>query len=135
MAAKKLGISYTPSGGSPVYSFQIDNFGDNAMPRTYVGSISYDMSASGANLLGGAAYGQKYQWVVSTIMDTTDALTFDAMFRAWDTDRAAGLTAACGIVDQTWGSDVTTDAVFVTAPSYTRMGPKLTMVSFGLQEV
>ena len=135
MTAKLLGISYTPSGGSPVYNFQIDNFGDNAMPRTYVGSISYDMSASGANLLGGSAYAQKYQWVVSTIMDTTDALSFDQMFQAWDTDRAAGLTAACGIVDQTWGPDVTASAVFVTAPSYTRLGPKLTLVSFGLQEV
>ena len=135
MAARKLGISYTPSGGSPVYSFQIDNFGDNAMPRSYVGAISYDMSASGADLLGGSAYQQKYQWVVSTIMDTTNALSFDAMFRAWDADRAAGYTAACGIVDQTWGSDVNTNAIFITAPTYTRMGPKLTMVSFGLQEV
>lgn len=135
MAARRLGISYTPSGGSPVYSFHIDNFGDNAMPRSYVGEISYEMSASGANLLGGSAYAQKYQWVISTIMDTADALSFDAMFRAWDTDRAAGLTAACGVVDETWGADVTTNVVFVTAPSYTRMGPKLTMVSFGLQEV
>ena len=105
------------------------------MPRSYVGEISYEMSASGANLLGGSAYAQKYQWVVSTIMDTTDALSFDAMFRAWDADRASGLTAACGVVDETWGADVTASVVFVTAPSYTRMGPKLTMVSFGLQEV
>lgn len=118
-----------------MYNFQIDNFGDNAMPRSYVGSINYDMSASGANVLGGSAYAQKYQWVVSTIMDTTDALSFDAMFQAWDTDRAAGLTAACGIADQTWGAVVNTSAVFVTPPSYTRMGPQLTMVSFGLQEV
>lgn len=135
MTARLLGISYTPSGGSPVYNFQIDNFGDNAYPRTYVGAINYEMSASGANVLGGSAYAQKYQWVVSTIMDTTDALSFDAMFQAWDTDRAAGLTAACGIADQTFGTQVNTDAVFVTPPSYTRMGPNLTLVSFGLQEV
>ena len=68
-------------------------------------------------------------------MDTTEALQFDAMFRAWDADRAAGLTAACGISDETWGPTVNTSAIFVTAPSYTRMGPILTMVSFGLQEV
>ena len=135
MAAQLLGISYTPSGGSPVYNFQIDNFGDNAMPRTYMGDISYEMSANGTNILGGAAYEQKYQWVVSTIMETTDALSFDAMFQAWDTDRANGLTAACGIADQTWGTQVNTNAVFITPPSYTRMGPQLTMVSFGLQEV
>lgn len=134
MAGPLIGISYTDSG-SNVYNFQIDNFGDNAMPRSYMNSASFDMSANGASILGGPAYSQKYQWVISTLMDTTDAESFDAMFQAWDTDRAAGLTAACGIVDETWGPDVTTNAVFVTAPAYTYMGPKLTMVSFGLQEV
>ena len=32
-------------------------------------------------------------------MQTTDAQDFDAMFRAWDADRATGLAAACGIGD------------------------------------
>ena len=134
MAAQRIGISYTPSGGS-VYSFQIDNFGDNAMPRSYVGSISYEMSANGTNILGGAAYKQKYQWVVSTIMETPVAKNFDLMFQLWDIDRANGLPAACGLVDETWGPTITTSVVFVTAPTYTRMGPRLTMVSFGLTEV
>ena len=134
MAGPLIGISYTADGGS-VYNFQIDNFGDNAMPRSYVGSASFDMSANGASILGGPAYRQKYQWVVSTIMQTTEAETFDTMFQAWDADRAAGLTAACGVIDQTWGPDVSTSAVFVTPPSYTRLSPILTLVSFGLQEV
>lgn len=134
MAAPRIGISYTPEGGS-AYNFQIDNFGDNAMPRSYIGSVSYDMSANGANLLGGPAYRQKYQWVISTIMNTADAQSFDSMFQGWDADRAAGLSAACGIVDETWGPDVETDAVFVTPPTYTRLSPSLTLVSFGLQEV
>lgn len=134
MAAPIIGISYTADEGT-AYNFQIDNFGDNAYPRSYTGSVSFDMSANGANLLGGPAYRQKYQWVISTIMQTTDAEAFDVMFQAWDADRAAGLTAACGITDQTWGPDVDTDAVFVTAPSYTRLSPRLTLVSFGLQEV
>ena len=130
-----IGISYTPFAGSPVYSFQVDNFGDNAMPRSYVGSFDFTQSSNGANILGGPAFAQKYQWVISTIMSTTDAQNFDAMFRAWDTDRAAGLTAACGIIDNTWGPSVNTNAVFVTAPTYTRLSPILTLVSFGLQEV
>ena len=134
MAGPVIGISYTDAG-STAYNFQIDNFGENAMPRSYVGSMTYEMSANGANLLGGPAYRQKYQWVISTIMQTTDAQAFDVMFQAWDTDRAAGLTAACGIVDQTWGPSVSTSAVFVTAPTYTRLSPILTLVSFGLQEV
>ena len=130
-----IGISYTPNAGSPVYSFQVDNFGDNAMPRSYVGSFDFTQSSNGTNILGGPAFAQKYQWVISTIMDTTDAQNFDVMFRAWDTDRAAGLTAACGVIDNTWGPSVNTSVVFVTAPTYTRLSPILTLVSFGLQEV
>ena len=134
MAGPIIGISYTADGGT-AYNFQIDNFGDNAMPRSYVGSASFDLSANGASILGGPAYRQKYQWVISTLMQTADAQNFDVMFRAWDADRAAGLTAACGITDQTWGPDVDTNAVFVTPPSYTYTSPQLTLVSFGLQEV
>lgn len=134
MAGPIIGISYTADGGT-AYSFQIDNFGDNAMPRSYVGSASFDLSANGTSILGGPAYRQKYQWVISTLMQRADAESFDVMFRAWDTDRATGLTAACGITDQTWGPDVDTNAVFVTPPSYTYISPQLTLVSFGLQEV
>lgn len=134
MAGPIIGISYTADSGG-AYNFQVDNFGDNAMPRSYTGSVSFDMSANGANILGGPAYRQKYQWVIATLMPTVVAKEFDAMFQAWDADRAAGLTAACGVTDQTWGPVVDTDAVFVTPPTYTRMSPQLTMVSFGLQEV
>lgn len=134
MAGPIIGISYTDSG-STAYSFQIDNFGDNAYPRSYVGNTSFDFSANGASILGGPAYKQKYQWVISTIMNTGNAQDFDLMFQAWDVDRGAGLTAACGIVDQTWGAVVSTSAIFVTPPVYTRLGPALTLVSFGLQEV
>ena len=134
MAGPIIGISYTADSGT-AYNFQIDNFGDNAMPRSYVGSMAYDMSASGASILGGPAYRQKYQWVISTLMQKLTAESFDTMFQAWDTDRAAGLTAACGIIDETWGPDVDTDVIFVTAPTYTYAGPQLMLVSFGLQEV
>ena len=71
MAGPIIGISYTASGGT-AYNFQIDNFGDNAMPRSYVGSASFDLSANGASILGGPAFKQKYQWVISTIMGTPD---------------------------------------------------------------
>jgi len=134
MAGPIIGISYTADGGT-AYNFQIDNFGDNAMPRSYTGTVSFDTSANGASILGGPAFKQKYQWVIATLMQTPDAQAFDAMFQAWDTDRASGLTAACGIIDETWGPNVDTSAVFVTSPSYTRISPTLTLVSFGLQEV
>lgn len=129
-----LGISYTDQGGT-AHNFVLDNFGDFAMPRTYQSDAEYTQSASGAVILGGPAFRQKYQWVVSTKMSKTDAIAFDAMFQAWDADRAAGYSAACGVNDQTWGPAVTTTVVFATPPSYMRSGPQLMTVSFGLLEV
>lgn len=129
-----LGISYTSQGGTP-YNFVLDNFGDFSMPRSYVSSTSFEQSANGTSILGGPAYGQKYQWVISTVMPKDDAIAFDAMFQAWDGDRANGFAAACGVSDQTWGPTVSASALFVTPPSYTRMGNTLMLVSFGLQEV
>lgn len=130
----QIGLSYTPSGGSPVYNIVLDNFGDQAMPRTYDGSASYSDSANGASILEGPAYRQKYLWAVSSLVTDTLALEFDEMFRAWDADRAAGLPAVCGVADTTFGPQIDTQVLFITPPSYTYMGPKLTMISFGLKE-
>jgi len=130
-----IGIAYTPQSGSPAYNFVIDNFQDAAMPRTYMSSATFDKSVNGAVILGGPAYRDKYQWVIATLMPTADAEAFDDMFRAWDTDRAAGHSVACGIVDETWGAQVSTSAVFMTPPTYTYSGGNLTMVSFGLGEI
>ena len=105
------------------------------MPRSYMGTISFDLSSNGASILGGPAYRNKYQWVISSLLSKADALALDALYQGWDTDRANGENAACGIIDETWGATVNTSAVFITAPSYVRMGPQYVLVSFGLQEV
>ena len=132
-----IGIAYTSSQEETptAYNFVIDNFADAGMPRSYMGSMSFSNSANGAVILGGPAYREKYQWVISTLMPTVDAQLFDAMFRAWDLDRASGLTAACGLIDDTWGPRVETSAVFVTPPGFEWAGGQLTSVSFGLAEV
>jgi len=130
-----IGIAYTPQSGSPAYNFVVDNFQDSALPRTYMSSATFEKSTNGAVILGGPAYQDKYQWVISTLMETSDAESFDAMFRAWDTDRAAGHSVACGIVDKTWGTTVSTNAVFMTPPTYSYAGGYYTLVSFGLGEV
>ena len=130
----QLGISYTSSGGTS-YNFVLDNFGDNAYPRSYESSADFSSSANGASILTGPAYVQKYQWVIATVMQPGDAVDFEAMFRAWDADRAQGKPVACGITDNTFGPQVDTNAVFVTPPSFTRMGPGFTMVAVGLAEV
>lgn len=117
------------------YNFQIDNFGDNAIPRSYVPQTNLEYSANGTNIVDGPAFLQKYQWVIATVMEKDTALDFDAMFKAYDTQRAAGEAVAVGIIDDTWGPQVDTSAVFITPPTYTKLGPKLALVSFGLQEV
>ena len=131
-----IAVSFTPSGGGiPQTSFQFRNFGDNNIPRTYLDTASFTPSANGASILSGPAFSQKRIWAISSIIDSTEAHNFDELYRAWDTDRATGKPVACGVVDDTFGATVTTNAIFSTAPTYTRMGPNYTMVSFGLTEV
>lgn len=130
----QIGVSYTPSGGSPVYNFVIDNFDSNDLPRSYQNDAAFSKSANGTSIISGPAYRQKYIWVFSTMMTTARAAEFDEMFQAWDLDRSGGLAAAVGIIDETFGATVNTSAIFSTAPQYTRMGPAYTLVSFGLTE-
>ena len=131
----QIGVSYTPSGGSPVYSFVFDSFSDNSLPRSYQGSASFGQSANGASIISGPAFRQKYIWVISTIVKKEDAASFDEMFQAWDTDRAAGLPVALGITDETFGPSVSTSVIVSTPPSYLRMGPRFVLVSLSLTEV
>jgi hypothetical protein len=131
----QIGVSFTPSGGSPVYSFTFDNFGDNSLPRAYQSTASFSQSANGTSILGGPAYRQKYLWVISSLITTVEAAQIDEMFQAWDTDRASGLAAAVGVTDTTFGTTVNASAIISTPPTYSRMGPVFTMVTFGLTEV
>lgn len=131
----QIGVSFTPSGGSPVYNFVFDNFGDNALPRTYQGSASFSQSANGALITGGPAFRQKYLWVLSSVVTNAVAVEFDEMFHSWDADRSSGIAAALGVTDTTFGATVSASAVVSTPPSYVRMGPAFMLVSFSLTEV
>ena len=132
----QIGVSYTTSGETPVvYSFTFNQFTDDGLPRAYANSATFEASAAGTSVLGGPAVRQKYIWAISSPITNAEAEQFDAMFRAWDQDRAAGLPAACGVADETFGGTVTTSAVFSTAPSYSKFGPAMMLVSFGLTEV
>jgi len=130
-----IGVSFTPQAGSPVYSFVFRNFGGNDMPRTYSDVATFNQSANGTTILGGPAFTQKRIWAISSMIPTTEAENFDAMYQAWDSDRASGYPVACGVVDDTFGATVNASAVFSTAPTYMRAGPQYTVVSFGLTEV
>ncbi len=131
----RIGVSYTPSGGSPVYNFVFDNFGDNALPRSYQSNTSFTQSANGASIIAGPAFRQKYVWVIASLITKEEAVLFDEMFQAWDADRSAGRPSAVGVIDETFGPPVSTSAVITTPPTYNRMGPRLMLVAFSLTEV
>jgi hypothetical protein len=133
--AVSIGISYTPSGGSPVYSFLFDQFTPGELPRSYSNLASFSFSANGSSIMTGPANQQKRIWAISGPLPTAQAISFDAMYRSWDQDRGNGLAAAIGIIDQTFGPEISTSAVITTPPTYSRMGPVLTMVSVGLTEI
>lgn len=130
-----LGISYTPVAGTPVYDITFTEFTDSSLPRTYIADASYELSASGASILSGPAFRQKYIWAISCHQTPAKAQELDAMFRAWDEDRSNGYSAAVGIVDQTFGPQVTASGLFSTPPSYVYVSPSITLVSFGISEV
>lgn len=131
----QIGISYTPSGSTTVYSFSFSQFVDAALPRSYVGSTVFSFSGTGAAIVSGSTSVQKRIWAISSPIPTNEAESFDEMYRAWDTDRANGIAAAVGIVDQTFGATVSSSAVFSTAPTYSQFGHAYMVVSFGLTEI
>lgn len=131
----KIGISFTPSGGSPVYNILFSDFMDNALPRSYVGSTAFSQSANGSSIITGPAYRDKFIWVIDVMMSKDKALELDSLYRSWDLDRSQGLPAAVGLIDQTFGPDVSANAVFSTPPTFLRTSPILVGVTFSLSEV
>ena len=129
-----IGIAFTDSG-STVHNVVISSFAQGDFPRQYLASGGFSNSANGALIVDGPAYRQKYFWTIAAIIPSADALAIDAMFQAWDADRAGGLPVACGITDQTFGPTVSTSAVFSTPPTFTYQGGNVTLVSLGLTEV
>lgn len=131
----QIGISYTPSGGTPVYNFLFSEFLGSELPRSYFGSSSFSFSGTGAAVISGSASAEKRIWAISSPLPLAEAESFDAMYRAWDADRASGLSAAVGIIDETFGVTVNSSAVFSTPPTYSKFGPYYMVTSFGLTEV
>jgi len=93
------------------------------------------LSANGANVITGPAFRQKYIWGIDAVVTKAEASAFEAMFQDWDSDRALGVSAACGVVDNTFGAEVSGSAIFSTPPTYSKFGPNNYALSFGLSEV
>ena len=129
-------ISYTAQhGANTAYSIEIEEFSGEGLPRSFVGGFNFENSVNGTSILAGPAYQEKRIWAISTPLQSAGTETIYNMFKAWDTDRANGLPAACGVVDTTFVETVSTNAIFSTPPSFTKLGGYGFQIDFGMTEV
>ena len=134
MSVGSLSLAYTELSGQ-TYEFVLTEFTANELPRAYVPSGGFEVAVTGAAVLAGQPFRNRYIWAVSAILTKEDAEGIDNMFRKWDADRATGAVVALGVDDRTFGDQILTSALFSTPPSYERLGPTNFIVTFGLTEV
>lgn len=129
-------ISYTAQhGANTAYTLEIVQFSGEDLPRSFQGGFNFSNSVNGTSILAGPSYQEKRVWAISSPLQDADVETLYNMFKAWDTDRANGLPAACGIVDNTFIETVSVNAVFSTPPSFTKLGGYGFQIDFGMTEV
>ena len=129
-------ISYTAQhGANTAYSLEIKQFSGEDLPRSFQGGFAFDNSANGTSILSGPSYQEKRIWAISAPLEEADVQTLYNMFKAWDTDRAAGLPVACGVLDNTFVETVSANAVFSTPPSFAKLGGYGFQADFGMTEV
>jgi len=130
-----ISIAYTKEGTSTTYNVSFQLFDNDSLPRTYSGASQYNLTAKGALSYGGPAHPDKRIWAISSILNDADAQTLDSLFRAWNEDRADGYNAVVGILDDTFGATVDTDAAITTPPVFNKFGIGYWVTSIGLTEV
>lgn len=130
-----IAIAYTALKTTGSWNIVFSRFTGNEIPRSYSGEASFEYSSDGSLLLGGPAYAQKHLWTIDCMIPKAKGLELDALYKAWDTDRAGLLSAAVGIIDDCWGPTYSGNAIFATPPAFTYLNGSDCMVSFGLQEV
>ena len=130
-----VAIAFTSQETGTTYNVVFENFTDAEFPRQWSSTAAFNRSGTGAFIQSGPRYQQKYNWTIDCLVETSVAEELDALYRAWDIDRAAGKSVAVGILDKCFGDDVSGAATFTVAPTYTYAGPRHTMVSLGLAQV
>ncbi len=127
-------IAYTASGGAS-HNIIFRESMTPSIAREYDSTADFSRTASGGSVINGRSGRQKYIWAISSLVTKTVALELDTLFRDWDNDRASGQAAACGVLDQTFGPDVSANVVFTSPPTYTWLSPTSVQVDFGVTEV
>lgn len=129
-----IGLSYTDSGAAN-HSLEVDLFSGDNLPRSIMQEAKLEFSAGGSAIASGPARKQRRLWAIATFLSASQAITLEALYAAWDQDRAQGLACAVAVTDATsFGDPVVASAWFSTAPTFSRAGP-LWLASFGLTEV
>ena len=128
-----IGLAY--SGTGDAYNVVFKDFTGAGIPRQYESTAEFGRSSSGATSLGGSSSRQKYIWAISALITKEESIVLDQMFRSWDSDRADGYPAGCGLTDETFGDSLTTTVVFTTPPSYIYLNKSVVQVDFGVVEV
>lgn len=127
-------IGYT-SQEEVLYEMTFRQFTTEEVMRTYQPTVNFERTIGGTNVLTGPAEVSKFIWGVSGVTDKAIGLQVDAMYRAWNLDRASGIAAAIAVLDETWGDIGTRSAVFTTPPSFAYVNNLYVIASFGLTEV
>lgn len=121
------------------YTATFDKFSGEQLPRSVLGQASLEFSQLGAGYATGPAKKQRKIWTVAAYASEQTCLTTLTLFDAWDTQRALGKnTAEVAVYDELFGSAVSANAFFSTAPAISLIGPgnNITyLISFGLTEV
>ena len=129
----EIQITYTAVDASN-YVAVFRQFNETIVPRGYLPGESFQISATGSTILSGAPVRRRYLWTLAVTMPKADAVSVMDLFEAWDADRASGKTCAVDIVDSTFGSTVTSKAIFSTPPVFDNVRSGI-LVSMGLTEV
>ena len=127
-------IGYTSQVGD-LYEMTFRQFTTEDVMRTYQPTVNFERTVGGTNVLTGPAELSKFIWAVSGVTDKAIGLQIDALYRAWNLDRAAGSAAAVAVLDETWGNIGTRSAVISTPPSFNYVSDLYVVASFGLTEV
>ena len=131
-----IAIAYSQQA-SPFAQWNIvfEQFTSTDLPRQYANTAGFSRSQTGALLQQGPRYSQKHLWTIDCILTTPKAYELDALYKAWDYDRSTGKSVAVGLLDKTFGPDLSATATFTSAPTFTYAGPGYTIVSFAMAQV
>ena len=130
-----IAIAFTQQTGAQAsWNLVFSQFTSQDYPRQWLPEAKFDRSVTGAVVLDGPQYRQKYLWTIDCIVTKTEAEQLHALYEAWDSDRAQGYSVAVGIADNTFAGTVNSSAVFSSPPSFTFLHGN-TIVNFALTEV